>query len=727
MIPTVSKTAMLVTSKTSKGVATLATTGSVTASPGANNGELPNVLRLPERLPFLLAGPALRRTDRNQVTVWLMTSVPASIEACLAVAQTPKANPLETVMASPEKLGERLFFFLIQFRSTDGFPEDKTLTYDLKFTLESYPGILGFTGGDGLLRPAEIAYAPHTLPTFVIPSQDRTEMTALHGSCRKLHGTGLDLVIGFDRELTDATAKSRITERPSALFLTGDQIYADDVAPELLPLLSSLGRSLLGWEESVVDGQRNVKRPNEIQPGDRKFVQENSVYGFTVNSKEAGSHLLSLGEFVAMYLLAWNPALWSWNHFYFERACTAWESEVNCAAMRRVLANIPSYMMFDDHEITDDWNLDADWQANAQSRPAASWCIANGLAAFWIFQGCGNDPGRHDGPLRETIVEYLTRRGRRPAPFIDAMLSYYHWAFLAPTHFPAFVLDTRTVRSKNTGKNPVELLDSDARRRLSASLCALATPDAPPFLIVSAAPIIGSHAFEAVQSISATGKLFREHPANTFDAESWFANENATGSLFALLAESGQSRFLFLSGDIHFGYTATCCVRHLKGSSHEHEIRIVQATSSALKNTPSEPQRQLLAWVERATRDYFAVATVKNSQWKMATGMEIPRIPDFADFLKWRQSKIRSEWSPEVLDFYWRYLHLDVESEGSPGQASRRVVSENNAGLFRVSHDGVRHVHIIASGSMTSEAKWADITPPPGLDNPGQDAILWSA
>ena len=31
------------------------------------------------------------------------------------------------------------------------------------------------------------------------------------------------------------------------------------------------------------------------------------------------------------------------------------------ARARRLLANIPSFMIFDDHEVTDDWNCDVSW------------------------------------------------------------------------------------------------------------------------------------------------------------------------------------------------------------------------------------------------------------------------------------------------------------------------------------------------------------------------------
>jgi hypothetical protein len=40
-------------------------------------------------------------------------------------------------------------------------------------------------------------------------------------------------------------------ERPHQLFLTGDQIYADEVADVLLVALTDAGDTLLGWKEEL--------------------------------------------------------------------------------------------------------------------------------------------------------------------------------------------------------------------------------------------------------------------------------------------------------------------------------------------------------------------------------------------------------------------------------------------------------------------------------------------
>jgi hypothetical protein len=49
-------------------------------------------------------------------------------------------------------------------------------------------------------------------------------------------------------------------------------------------------------------------------------------------------------------------------------------------------------MIFDDHDVTDDWNLTARWRHRVHASPAGRRIVANALAAYWAFQGWGNDP-----------------------------------------------------------------------------------------------------------------------------------------------------------------------------------------------------------------------------------------------------------------------------------------------------------------------------------------------
>src|SRR5438093_1090106 len=73
-----------------------------------------------------------------------------------------------------------------------------------------------------------LIYPGHSLPGFVLPPEDLNQVKLLHGSCRKPHGIGKEMLSSIDTMLEDAAAHP--ADRPQQLFLTGDQIYGDDVA-----------------------------------------------------------------------------------------------------------------------------------------------------------------------------------------------------------------------------------------------------------------------------------------------------------------------------------------------------------------------------------------------------------------------------------------------------------------------------------------------------------------
>ena len=57
--------------------------------------------------------------------------------------------------------------------------------------------------------------------------------------------------------------------------------------------------------------------------------------------------------------------------------------------MARVFAHLSTLMMFDDHDITDDWNLSAQWEETAYGHPFSKRIIGNALLAYLLCQGWG--------------------------------------------------------------------------------------------------------------------------------------------------------------------------------------------------------------------------------------------------------------------------------------------------------------------------------------------------
>ena len=140
-----------------------------------------------------------------------------------------------------------------------------------------------------------------------------------------------------------------MNKRPSVLFLTGDQIYADDVAGPLIQHLTEFGAHLLGWEEEIVGLNKKL---TEIGSGERQqFISEHAKF----TSGNGGNHLISFGEFAAMYLISWNiqnwPLLFQDIEFVAEKKVKRkYQIEIEqlkrsqraLPVVRRILANIPT-------------------------------------------------------------------------------------------------------------------------------------------------------------------------------------------------------------------------------------------------------------------------------------------------------------------------------------------------------------------------------------------------
>ncbi|MEM5591250.1 hypothetical protein AAHH67_05010 [Niallia circulans] len=95
--------------------------------------------------------------------------------------------------------------------------------------------------------------------------------------------------------------------------MTGDQIYADDVPAPAALILFALGKLLMGKEEPLkelceAEDDKNNAFDITISQinGRREMVKEYCQF----TSRKADNHLLSMGEYAAIYILSWNTEIW---------------------------------------------------------------------------------------------------------------------------------------------------------------------------------------------------------------------------------------------------------------------------------------------------------------------------------------------------------------------------------------------------------------------------------
>lgn len=695
-------------------------------------------------IAFLLAGPIVRRVDVRTVCVWVATSEAADLKLTLFEGIAPvgvgaglvtlAARNTSTVQRTV-RVGKALHVGLVELTlsASEQLLPGQAYSYNVVFTLAGEDRDLKSLGllGEGPLlgKPhVPLGYDANTLPSFAALPARLEEVHLYHASCRKPHGQDPDALGFLDEEIK--AGRADVSKRPHQLFLTGDQIYADDVPISLLPHLSKVGRELIGANERLPVGPGVTVDVSEstLPPGFRSWFAREFV---GLSSSEMDSHLLSLGEYCAAYLFAFSNVLWpdltqvhttpetipkvladivhtyaikpehlapwpdeepkidrpfrdalfdparigdlvqfvnqltveqravieskTFEHiqddligltlgtdpvpasqsklaFLVEQARTLappgsvtahkrsvqmffWFIGIRRAAwrqvrvpdnrqpflrqtmaayhdalpkVRRVLANLPTYMIGDDHDVTDDWNVSRSWRAGILGKPLGRAVLRNAIAAYGMMQGWGNDPLQFvagvgaNGLLINRIPELYEAAamgslpvgaGVPPKPEAAAVLDQLfglddsiptaRWDFEAPgTDFRTIVLDTRTRRDFPGVKGAPALLSQAALEQQ--------VPEGPlpagkrVLIVVSPAPVLDLAVLEefvkpvAIRITDVMHARKNEKGAiegdMAFDLESWSAHPPGFERLIARLAK--HERVLVLSGDVHFGQAA---------------------------------------------------------------------------------------------------------------------------------------------------------------------------
>ena len=274
------------------------------------------------------------------------------------------------------------------------------------------------------------------------------------------------------------------------------------------------------------------------------------------------------------------------------------------------------------HDVTDDWNLTADWESTAYGHPFSRRIIGNALVGYLLCQGWGNDPDRLAEPLNECVrlLEAAAANdgwldGEALDTLIRRLLRFEGWEYRVPGEPPLVVLDTRTRRwrSEQSPRRPSGLMDWEALSELQQALL-----DHRSVIIVSPAPMFGVKLIEVVQKLfTLAGKPLM------VDAENWMAHRGAASVLLNIFRHSRTpGNYVVLSGDVHYSFAYDIRVRHRRQGPH-----LWQITSSGIKNTFPDT---LLDWFDRLNRWLYAPCSPLNWFTKRRRLAITPRDPDRA-------------------------------------------------------------------------------------------------
>jgi|TARA_Y100001968_G_scaffold152636_1_gene139587 hypothetical protein len=501
------------------------------------------------------------------------------------------------------RVGKYAFIHLLSFTSSEPFEDTARIGYSLSFSDDAQQASWE-NEQRGLLYDGQSSLCFH---------YTETPETILHGSCRKPHFHSDDALAQVD--VLHKNAFKKQNDFPDLLLMTGDQIYADDVAGPMLKAIHSV-IDRLGLYHEALEGAV-VTNTNELATHEHGYYEREQLlpqiatntvlssifFGAkkkpVFTSVNAQNHLIGSAEIIAMYLLVWSDTLWAdinidkdgippKYHAIFDKEHEALNGFVKqLPQVRRALAHIPTYMIFDDHDVTDDWNLTRGWEQEVYGNPLSKRMIGNALIGYLLCQGWGNAP-KKVAPLIAKVQESMGESGLNSHDeIIDDLLDFDQWHYRLDTTPPIEVLDTRTQRwrSESNMNKPSGLMDWEALCDFQHSIIGKES-----VIVVSAAPIYGVKVIEAIQKVfTFFGK------ALTVDAENWMAHKGTANVILNIFRHyKTPPDFIILSGDVHYSFVYDVRLRFRRNSPH-----ITQFTCSGLKNAFPDG---LIKWLDRLNR-----------------------------------------------------------------------------------------------------------------------------
>jgi hypothetical protein len=427
----------------------------------------------------------------------------------------------------------------------------------------------------------------------------------------------------------------RADKRPHQLFLTGDQIYADDVADAMLHMIIDADKYLIDRAETLPSVAADPPLP-----GKRSSIMRGTAK-FTSGVKESKSHLIKLNEFYCMYLFAWSPVLWPTTLPDFATVRPGEATYTNAgngsagyspdyaaflreigwlntfkstlANVRKALANVPVYMIFDDHEITDDWFLNRSWVNKVYASGLGKRVIANGLAAYAAFQDWGNLYLRYYSAIYPgyNLLNLLKVSTINFGSVESLVLPTYNattkclehsgtqpdWNYTVEMgNYEVIVLDSRTFREFPTLYHNAALISDASMANQIPALSAGAQATVKLTIVIAPSPVFGVPRIDLTQSVLSGNS---ESGTIEYDVEGWGLRQRENDTLQYLLsrltgrANNGsprRGRVVLLSGDVHYSssqrveFWATKLANQPVNSTFNFNLIVAQCTASSSKN-----------------------------------------------------------------------------------------------------------------------------------------------
>lgn len=371
-------------------------------------------------------------------------------------------------------------------------------------------------------------------------------------------------------------------EWPELAVFLGDQVYADDSSPKA--------------RERIAEARSNMV-----------FDPETGLPPELVGGFE---------EYTWLYQEAWSPEIERW-----------------------FFSNVPSVMIFDDHEMIDDWNISEAWVRDIRQKDWWQDHVLGGLMTYWLYQHLGNlspEVIRSEGIL-ESLHEVddgedLLREWAMESEEFTPVPGGYRFNFVRDLGRVRLVMvDSRNGRVLEPGRR--RMVD-DVEWKWVVEAC---QADVDHLLIGTSLPIFVPGGLHDLQVWSEAicdgawgrpGRRFGEWLRRKADMEDWAAFTGSFDMFVELLHDLGSrpnapTTISVLSGDIHFSFAAE--IRFPDGrplASRVHQL-VCSPIRNALKPPESTAMRlgtsRFAGYVGRALRR--AVRRAKASvSWNIDLG-----------------------------------------------------------------------------------------------------------
>ena len=391
-------------------------------------------------------------------------------------------------------------------------------------------------------------------------------------------------------------------EWPHLLLWLGDQVYAD-----------------------------------ECSPGTREFIKSRRD-----PDKPPGEEVADFEEYTHLYYDSWTDPTIRW-----------------------LLSTVSSAMIFDDHDVHDDWNTSQDWLDEWRSKPWWNERIVGGLMSYWIYQHIGN-LAPHE--LQDDELYQRVRGADDAGPMLrefayraDREVEVARWSFCRQIgQTKLVVMDSRAGRVLTPGaRQMIDGAEWDYIQKESQG-------DHDHLLLATSLPYLlapGTQYLEAWNEAvcdGAWGKRWSrwgEWIRQELDLEHWGAFDKSFHRVRELLEDVGTgsdgnggtppASIVFLSGDVHHAYLSEVAFRR----DVRMKSAVYQAVCSPFRNPLDAKERRAIKAMTSAPVRWLTRAMARSAgvgdpglRWRF---VQDPTFDNQIATLEWkdREARVRIEKS----------------------------------------------------------------------------------